>query len=183
MTPSDIASLQAEPGSDEGALDVWSPPSRRPARSQRILVIDDQADLRECVTTILEEAGHMVQEAESGDEGLRTLHVSPIDLVITDLQMPGLSGWDVARAARSIRPGLPVIVMTGRPDLLESETEVTAQFEGILKKPFCAESLLRLVAVLLSSSPAKLSLQRQDPKNYRQYRKAQRPVPTPLRQT
>jgi CheY-like chemotaxis protein len=148
MTSSDLASFQLGHNNEVGILDVWVAPSRRRSRPWRILLIDDRPDLRQCITTILEDAGHVVEEAESGDVGVQTLHVSPIDLVITDLQMPGLSGRDVARAVRSIRPGLPVIVMTGCPELLESETDTTALFAGVLKKPFRAETLLRLIAKL-----------------------------------
>jgi CheY-like chemotaxis protein len=146
MTSSDLASFQVGHNNEVGILDVWAAPSRR--RSRRILLIDDHPDLRQGITTILEDAGHVVEEAESGDVGVQTLHVSPVDLVITDLQMPGLSGRDVARAVRSIRPGLPVIVMTGCPELLESGTDTTGLFAGVLKKPFRAETLLRLIAKL-----------------------------------
>ena len=151
MASSDIASVRAGRDSDVGVLDIRADSPQHLTRPWRILLIDDQTDLRQCVATILEEAGHMVEEAESGDAGIRTLHISPIDLVITDLQMSGLSGWDVARAARSIRPELPVIVMTGCPELLGSETEVAALFAGVLNKPFHAETLLRLIAKLTNT--------------------------------
>jgi CheY-like chemotaxis protein len=62
--------------------------------------------------------------------------------------LPGLSGTEVARAARSIRPGLPVIVMTGCPEALDSEPDAAALVAGILRKPFRTEALLGLIAGL-----------------------------------
>ena len=115
----------------------------------RLLVIDDQANLRCCVARLLQNAGYKVEEAASGDEGMRRLQQTTApDVVLTDLQMPGLSGWDIVRAAHVLHPGLPVLVMTARPDPLEAACGAETLVAAILPKPFGIEELLDRLAAL-----------------------------------
>ena len=119
----------------------------------RLLVIDDQASLRCCVARLLQNAGYKVEEAASGDEGMRKLQTAAPDAVLTDIQMPGLSGWDVVRAAHVLHPGLPILVMTARPDALEAACGAETLVAGILPKPFSIEELLDRLAALPGTAP------------------------------
>lgn len=76
------------------------------------LVVDDEKTQRETLRTVLESWGHQVQEATSGREALELLEGSPIDVILTDLRMPGMTGLELLAGAKSARPDIDVIVMT-----------------------------------------------------------------------
>lgn len=115
----------------------------------RVLVIDDDASLRQCLATFLKIAGYIVEEAESGAEGMRRLVASPVDVVLTDLMMPGLSGWEVAQAVRILRPGLPVVLMTGRPEALDSPLHAEGLVAQVLVKPFRMNEVVAVIQRLI----------------------------------
>ncbi len=96
---------------------------RRPAR---LLVIDDDPTVRSVLCDLLSGLGYVVDDAPSGAEGLALFGQGGYDLVLTDLAMPGMSGWEVAEAVRSALPGAPVILVTG------SATDVDAKRAGAL---------------------------------------------------
>jgi DNA-binding response OmpR family regulator len=85
---------------------------------RRILVVDDDSDIRELVRTLLERAGHDVVEAADGRAGLRELYAAPADLVILDVTMPELDGWATLERIRDVS-GVPVLMLTARADELE----------------------------------------------------------------
>ncbi len=103
----------------------------------RILVIDDELQVRATLAEMLEEQGHAVTQAPGGREGLSYLDANPelVDVVISDLGMPDMNGWDVARAIQSRWPRLPVGLITGW-----GETEITREERGrvsfVITKPF-----------------------------------------------
>ncbi len=76
------------------------------------LVVDDEKTQRETLRTVLESWGHQVQEASSGQKALDLLEGNPIDVILTDLRMPGMTGLDLLGAAKEARPDIDVIVMT-----------------------------------------------------------------------
>lgn len=80
-----------------------------------LLVVEDEALVRQLVVLELEDAGYDVVEAETGEEALAALRRHPgIQLLFTDIRLPGsLCGWDIAERARAMRPDLPVIYATG----------------------------------------------------------------------
>jgi CheY-like chemotaxis protein len=86
-----------------------------PERQPTILVVEDEILLSDIITEELEEAGYHVLSALTGEEALAFLSADePIDLLFTDIRLPGgLDGWRLAEAARQLRPGLPVIYVTG----------------------------------------------------------------------
>ena len=114
---------------------------------KRILVVEDQAFIRELVSESLWEAGFEVVEADTGDKAaLILLAPDRVDLLLTDIQMPGhLDGNALAAAARKQRPMLPVIFMTGRPDSLRSKLGARDAF---VSKPFIIREVLSLVRQL-----------------------------------
>ncbi len=106
-----------------------------------ILAIDDEALMREYVEEALSRAGHDVDVAASGQEGLQKIRETAYDLVITDLKMAGVDGLDVLRAVREENPGTPCIIMTAYGTV---ETAVSALKEGAndyIMKPFPPEEL------------------------------------------
>src|SRR4051812_47404173 len=79
----------------------------------RILVVDDDDDIRGLLRTLLERAGHEVSDASDGHEGLRELYAGSPDLVILDVAMPGLDGWEALERIRAVSD-VPVLMLTAR---------------------------------------------------------------------
>jgi CheY-like chemotaxis protein len=92
-----------------------NPTSSEFAGAPTILVVEDEILLLEIITEELEEAGYQVLSAFTGEEALTYLNgPDSIDLLFTDIRLPGgMDGWRVAEAARRLRPGLPIIYVTG----------------------------------------------------------------------
>jgi DNA-binding NtrC family response regulator len=78
----------------------------------RILVVDDEAAQRDILGGFLRKQGFDVQEAASAPEALARLREAAVDLMLTDVKMPGMSGLDLLREARALNPELPVVVLT-----------------------------------------------------------------------
>jgi DNA-binding NtrC family response regulator len=116
-----------------------------------ILVVDDERNIREGLGKVLELDGYAVLLAADGAQALETLKGGEVDLVITDLKMPGLSGEEVLRAAAQLSPSLPVIILTGHGTI---ENAVQAMKNGAydyLTKPVNMDRLGLLVQRALST--------------------------------
>jgi CheY-like chemotaxis protein len=114
----------------------------------RILLIDDCAPFRQTLARLLRVAGHMVFEAEAGSAGLAILRTNPVDLVLTDRDMPGLSGWDVARLVKATYPRLPVVLVTGGAGSGPLDRRTPAPVDAVLWKPFPFTELLAIMGRL-----------------------------------
>lgn len=125
----------------------------------KILVVDDEAVIREGIRRILEKEGYQVEPKSSGRVALERLQEEDFDLVITDLKMPGMGGLELLKAIRILQPNVPVILITGYSTV---ETAVEAIKNGAfdyLAKPFTpaqitekAQKALEQRALLLSSA-------------------------------
>jgi len=116
----------------------------------RILVIDDEEGLRVSLYTALHREGHFVAVAGSGEEGLRLFGISKFDVVITDLGMPGMSGWQVAQAVKRLRPRTPVLLITGWGATLSEADRQRPEVDAILAKPVTAKAILQALARLVA---------------------------------
>jgi two-component system NtrC family response regulator len=117
-----------------------------------ILVVDDDRSIRRVLAGLLQEAGHSTLEAPDVDEALQVIREKSIDAIISDLKMPGKSGLDLLVANRSLKPSIPVIMITAHGNI---ETAVSAMKRGafdFITKPFDEEELLRSVRKALSES-------------------------------
>ena len=110
---------------------------------QRILVADDDPVIREAVAEILEIEGYRVRTAADGVEALRLLRQELPALLILDMRMPGLSGWEVAAELRSLAIDVPILVMTAARDARAWAAEVAAS--AYLAKPFDLQALVDAV--------------------------------------
>ena len=102
---------------------------------RRLLFIDDDPLIRRTFGQLLRNAGHTVEEADGGAAGLDILSRKSVDLVVTDLGMPGLTGWDVARAVKARSPHLPVVLVTGWANAIATDDRERALVDAILPKP------------------------------------------------
>jgi two-component system cell cycle sensor histidine kinase/response regulator CckA len=122
--------------------------------SHTILLVDDENAVRSIVVKILRRAKYNVLEAENGEAALRIAesHVGKIDLLLSDMYMPGLRGPEVAQALAPKCPGLRVLFMSGYADQdSRSGVPVGANF---LNKPFSGKELTAAVEAALKGSPA-----------------------------
>ena len=118
-------------------------------RPLRILIVDDDTLTRRFVDRVLREAGFETAVAEGGVEAIAVAQdFQPVDLVLTDLMMPGMSGDELARRLRKVDPGLKVLYLTGYSDLLFRERPALWEDEAYLEKPCSATGLLQAVSLL-----------------------------------
>ena len=115
-----------------------------------VMVVDDEPQVLDIERHILERAGYQVLLAASALDAIaRLTDGPPLDLLITDLDMPELGGDEMVSRIRAIRPDLKVLFVTGHADLL-METPRRWEGEAFLEKPFTEESLREAVSLLLS---------------------------------
>ena len=121
-------------------------PPARPHRTGKILVIDDESEVREVLADILASQGHTVAACADGPAGLDRLQSERFDLVFTDLGMPGLSGWDVAREIKRSSGGTPVALITGWGDRITFEEALSRGVDFVVTKPFGFEEIMATVS-------------------------------------
>ena len=114
----------------------------------RVLVIDDDGDIRRLVAELLKRAGLTVEEAEDGRSGLRALHRTSPDLVVLDVSMPDLDGWETLERIRDLSE-VPVLMLTARGDELERVRGLKAGADDYVVKPFGRQELVARVQALL----------------------------------
>jgi CheY-like chemotaxis protein len=121
--------------------------------AKRVLVIDDDAQDRELVATILEAAGYVVRCAEGATSGLALAEVEPPDVVILDLQLPEMDGYEVCRSLR-LRPAtrrVPVVMVTASDDPALNRKAFAAGAQACVPKPFRREGLTATIEAALAA--------------------------------
>jgi CheY-like chemotaxis protein len=136
------AGIPSEPEAEEARRS--SPAPKGPVAGATILVVDDDSDVRSFLAESLEGLGCTVVPAASGAEGLEALRRSPPDLALIDYAMPGMNGADVAREARRLHPGLPIVFVTGYAESEQLEAALGCDVP-VLRKPFTLEQLASAV--------------------------------------
>ena len=124
---------------------VATPPAGHP----RVLVVDDEASIRDLLAKTLALGEYEVDLAPDGRTALERLRIIPYDLVITDLKMPGVDGLAVIREARRLNPEIPVIIITGFPTEASAIEAVNLGVSGYLTKPFRIPRVLAAAAKAL----------------------------------
>lgn len=144
----------SRPGEPAGA-----PLQREPNPPQRILVVDDDTSIRQLSTEVLIHSGYEVDAAADGAAAWEALQVKAFNLLITDHNMPGLTGVELVKKLRSARMDLPVILATGRLPAEAMAQKPSLQLAAMLPKPFSIDELLETVRVVLcakDSAPGQL---------------------------
>ena len=120
-----------------------------------ILVVEDEADVRTVVKRQLESLGHRVLVAEAATEALLLIQgPGAPDILLTDVVLKsGMNGIDLAQAAREVRPGLPVIFMSGYTAVPEAQERIHATGAPFLSKPFTTPQLERALIAACASRP------------------------------
>jgi DNA-binding response OmpR family regulator len=118
--------------------------------SGHVLIIDDEANLRQTFTRILRQAGCDVTSAMDGDEGLQRLAASPFDLTYLDIHLPGRDGLQMLREIHRLYPQLPVILFTGQASLQTALDAMRAGAADYLIKPIDPETLVARTRMILT---------------------------------
>ena len=127
-----------------------APPAAGKRGAARILAVDDDPRLSEMLRAMLAVSGHQVVIAGNGVEALALLDQQPFDLVCTDLGMPGMNGWEVAREVRRRAPGTPVVLVTGWDVQLDSDELAANTVDAVLAKPYRLAQVESLIAQVLA---------------------------------
>ncbi len=122
-------------------------------RGARILVVDDEAQIRRALDSVLAARGYEVSLAESGEEGIVSATHVPPDLVVLDLSLPGMSGLDACRELRRWYAG-PILVLSVRDSDADKVSALDLGADDYLTKPFSAPELLARVRALLRRAGA-----------------------------
>ncbi|MFC7528093.1 response regulator [Actinoplanes sp. GCM10030250] len=127
-----------------------APVAERPT----VLVVDDEEDLRDIMRRMLERRGYATLAAGEPDEAIPICrdHPGEINALITDLTLPGVSGGDLAKTVRDLRPGIGVVFVSGLPkDIAVSKGQIEED-DVLVKKPFTADALLQALKAALGDT-------------------------------
>jgi CheY-like chemotaxis protein len=124
--------------------------------SETILVVEDEQVVLDLITNILQDAGYKVLRAGNGDEAIRIggQHASDIDLVLTDIVMPGMSGGELMQQLLPMKPGMRVLYMSGYTKYTMVGHGVLESVNSFIWKPFSPATLLHKVREVLDGPPA-----------------------------
>ncbi|PYS85100.1 MAG: hypothetical protein DMF67_02265 [Acidobacteria bacterium] len=144
-----LPKVEAESLARQEVKDSPEPPAPipLPSRAQRlkILVVDDETPLREIIGEMLQREGHEVRLAEGGRQALELFDAESFDAVFTDIGMPGMNGWELARSIRARDRRVPIAVITGWGNAVGAQEQSEAGVNWVVTKPFTAARISELV--------------------------------------
>ena len=123
--------------------EVEEQPPLRASREARVLVVDDEEAVLNVLSQMLSE--HWVDVAETGEAGLKHLREDEYDVVIVDLAMPGMNGWQVAEATRELDPNIGIVLCTGWDMEIERSRLEGSPVDLVLLKPFGKDQVLDMI--------------------------------------
>jgi DNA-binding NtrC family response regulator len=121
-------------------------------KKARILIVDDEPNIRKILQAALERAGYRPVATESAEEALRLLGAEPFDLVITDVLMPGMSGMEFLHEVKKKMPSLPVLMMTAFGTIPQAVEAIRAGAADYITKPFDLQQVKKAVAYWLKQA-------------------------------
>ncbi|MCD8356293.1 MAG: response regulator transcription factor [Clostridia bacterium] len=115
----------------------------------KILVIEDHLDLQELFLKALQKNSYQTFGAESAEDALKLLDIEYIDLIITDVMLPGISGFELIQALRDSGSNIPVLVITAKSDIVDKQIGFTSGADDYMVKPIDLKEMLLRVSALL----------------------------------
>lgn len=126
-------------------------------RNSTILVVDDNKDIRDLITLILEDEGFTVIAVAGGEAALDSMHATHSDLVLLDIMMPEMSGYEVLRKIRADKESsinqTPVLMITAKSQVADIDEAIEAGATSYIVKPFIADSMVDKVISFLPKEP------------------------------
>ena len=126
-----------------------TPTGSDPAADMRVLVVDDDQDIRRLLAKVIGMLDMQVSQAHNGAQALRMFRESAFDLVITDIQMPKMDGYRLMRELKSLSQDLPVVLITGMSAEQVQRDAGAADAASVLHKPFRLEAITGAVERIL----------------------------------
>jgi DNA-binding NtrC family response regulator len=120
-------------------------------RHKKILIVDDEPNIRKILQAAFERAGYQTQAAIDGQEAIQILKTQSFDLLITDVVMPEMTGVELLKAAKTIAPQMPVVIMTAYGTIAQAVEAMRAGATDYVTKPFDLAALKRSIATLIST--------------------------------
>lgn len=115
----------------------------------RILVVDDEPQMRQLLTIYLKKGGYAVAEASDGSTALEQVGTGTYHLVVLDLMMPGINGWETCKEIREVAPEMPILMLTARSSIEDKVSGLSIGADDYLTKPFDGRELIARVQALL----------------------------------
>ncbi len=112
----------------------------------RVLLVEDDEDNRELMAEVLASSGCVVLSAANGQDGLKKLAENSVDVVVTDVGMPGMGGLEMARAAKALAPRVPVVIVTGWAERDDITNARGREVDAVLIKPVDPDALTKTVS-------------------------------------
>jgi two-component system, NtrC family, response regulator AtoC len=119
-----------------------------PALRRRVLVVDDESAIREVLATFLEQYEFAVHTVPDGASALALLQTEYVDVILVDLQMPGISGIEMAFEVHKTKPHIPMALITGTPKSIQLATLRQTGISRVFAKPFDLEELVAWLQAL-----------------------------------
>jgi CheY-like chemotaxis protein len=143
-------------GKDESPLHSGDEQDAWISGSESILLVDDEKELLGAVKELLEELGYAVLVFTNPLEAVEAFSLNPggVDIVITDMTMPGIAGLELAKKIMGLKPGQPVILCTGYSDLINREKAISEGIREYLEKPVDIRELARLIRTTFDKNKA-----------------------------
>ena len=147
---------------------------------QTVLIVEDDDELREALVTTLEVARYRVTGAASAEEALENLARTPVDMLISDVQMPGMDGLELLAEVQSRYPGIPVLLITAYGRIEQAVSAMQAGAVDYLAKPFEPRALTEIVGRVLNTASGSGSDQpiAEDPASRRMFQLAKKVAAT-----
>ena len=114
------------------------------------LIVDDDPKMRELLTSILENAGYIVEAAADGKEAVKACKKFPIDVALIDVELPDTKGTKLLGALKELQPRMVKIIITGYPSIENAVTAVNEKADGYVLKPFDPAGLLEMIRKLVA---------------------------------
>jgi len=121
---------------EEAVTEIETPKKITSDIKANILIIDDDESILDVIGDIIEFLGHTATEASTGEEGIEYFKTKNFDVVLTDLGMPGISGWEVTRICKKLKPEVPVVMISGWGNQIDENMIAESKLDGVIAKPF-----------------------------------------------
>jgi DNA-binding NtrC family response regulator len=115
-----------------------------------VLVVDDDKELRNMLTAILESEGYIVETAENGKSAIKTCKKTPFDAALIDIELPDIKGIELLNRFKEIQPKMVKIIITGHPSIENAVKACNEKADGYVLKPFKVDELLETIKNLIA---------------------------------
>ncbi|MBN1245804.1 response regulator [Candidatus Bathyarchaeota archaeon] len=115
-----------------------------------ILIIDDDAGVRDMLSSILEDEGYSVETVDNGQQAIKTCEKLPFDVALVDINLPDIKGTELLHKLKQIQPKMVKIIVTGHPSIENAVKALNEKSDGFISKPFDPQELLEMIRKLIA---------------------------------